>query len=210
LGLKQPFNHLEPYKIEDVVLNKPRGGPALVSYMNDMSLVPDHMPVLSYTTLEETTLLPKQDLSSKFKNMHSGIAFFNGHIVMYNHIARDLARELYVPQFPWDLWDSKDAIHAARQILAPSLTNRTLVDMPMRTVMKLYSGAIVIPPDYRGPVQKRLVTCIAILARDGRLSHEDLRIWIRVHTVVHNWFERIVDLPKTAVITLPDFSSSFQ
>jgi hypothetical protein len=179
--------------------------------MKDMSLVPDHMPTLPYNTLEETTLALEQDLSSEFENMHSGVAFFSGRIVMYvNRVARDLGRELYMPQFPWDHWDSEEGIRAARQILVPGLTDHSLVDMPMRKIMELYAGALLIPTDFRGPIQNRLVARIAILAREGRLSHEDLRIWIRIHTIVRNWFENLRGIPCTAVIQLPDFSTTFR
>jgi hypothetical protein len=191
--------------------NVPTSRQAIEAYNRDIGYVPGLMPDLSYDTLEATSLPLNEDLSSVDEAVGDGAAIYNGRIVMfYSKAAGQLGRELYTGKSPWNLWHRPDALEIARRMIGPGLTDETLIDMPMQTVLKLYAGALLIPDVYRGPVQRRLVACVAILARDGFLEHGDLKTWVGIHMQVRNWTEMIERAGQLAPITLPDLTICFR
>ncbi|QRW09573.1 hypothetical protein RhiLY_08572 [Ceratobasidium sp. AG-Ba] len=100
--------------------------------------------------------------------------------------------EWYIDQWPYKGWDNSALIGGARQLLLDEEVLLTTMDnIPMVGMMELFAGAVVMPDDARGYLQRRLVARISLLARDSVLKPPYMELWLHIMRVVRDWKESL-------------------
>jgi hypothetical protein len=116
------------------------------------------IPAISYKTVEETSVLHNQDISTECSLIGSLVAVYQGRVVFQvSNMGGMFAQELYVEQAPWSMWNDPVTIGAVRQVLSPNLSQAMLSRLPMKKLLTMYAAAVCIPQTHQGPLQQRLV-----------------------------------------------------
>ncbi|KAG8731064.1 hypothetical protein FRC10_002063 [Ceratobasidium sp. 414] len=174
----------------------------------DPAVVQDLMPQFCYADLEATSIKPDDVVLEESVNQGAMVAVHNAGFLFDISVGSRQGGELYLELEPWNLWNNLVALGAVKQMLAPNLEDNILHRLNMGTLLQLYATAAFHPEDSRGPLQKRLVARVAMLARDGRLRPQALETWIRIQRVLRDWETSFQAAPEGH--SLPDFTACFK
>ncbi|KAG8712538.1 hypothetical protein FRC08_014453 [Ceratobasidium sp. 394] len=185
--------------------------PARVARHNsgvDPALVRELMPKFSFPDVESTSVRPTDDLQKESGHLGVSEVVRDGHFFFQvSNGGPRQGRELYGSEAPWDIWNSLQAVGTAKQFLSTNLQDSILCKLPMQVLLKMYATAAFHDEDIRGPMQKRLVARIAMLAGEGRLLPRDLETWVKIQQVLRAWETSFAATPDGH--SLPDFSACF-
>ncbi|KAF8597807.1 hypothetical protein BDV93DRAFT_511337 [Ceratobasidium sp. AG-I] len=162
-----------------------------------------------FQTLEDCDVLAEVDLSDEFpvrEGQTSEKRIYGHWLVQYSqHLKKGC--EAYVENTHWSLWKAAEGV---RSMLDSSLYRSSnelaaVYNTPvMRTSLwRLYVGALTLPHDVRGPLQRRFLAVVAIHLRDGRIDDEGLAIWYQIQMAENAWRLQQSNADCSA---LPDFS----
>ncbi|KAG9090071.1 hypothetical protein FS749_000826 [Ceratobasidium sp. UAMH 11750] len=169
-----------------------------------LQLLPRVLP----TDLESTSVGPTINLREELVHTGSSIGVYGGaYVFLVSQWGDRHSSELYRNEGFWKLWNDLRALGTAQQILLPSLPHALLAKLPMLTVLQLYATAAFLEEEVRGPVQKRLVARVAMLAQQGQLNPEHMEVWVKISQVICEWKDAFGS--RSSDIPLPDFTPCF-
>ncbi|KAG9093382.1 hypothetical protein FS749_014475 [Ceratobasidium sp. UAMH 11750] len=173
----------------------------------DPAVVLDLMPDFSLSSFEATSIKPTDNLREESENVGRVVAHNPNHLFWTSDEAPRVSRELYRDEAPWVLWNTLPALGAAHQFLMAGLDDSILQRMKMDLLLQLYATAAFHSEATRGPLQKRLVARVAMLARDGRLQPPHLEMWVKIQRLLRDWKASVEASPVEC--PLPNFASCF-
>lgn len=184
---------------------------SLVDAVSD--LISDLLPEMSYDRFEDTYLMPHEEVADESGALGDTVVVYEGRMVFHvSRLSGIYGRELYIPQGkPWDRWNTSQGAIVAKQFLALELKDPAVIGaLVSPELMSLYAVGAMIPESFRGPLQKRLVSRIAILARDGHLPGDRFSVWMEIQLKLNAWVDDMEKAPRNRSVELPDLATCLQ